>query len=784
MPHLGTQPPTGFKTTTKQSFSGDNSTTAFTLNRASSSNTDLEIFVDNIQQEPTTAYSVSGTTLTFTEAPPTGTNNIYVVNRGGDQNGLLPPQDLGTTDYIFGDDISFNSDSAKLNFGADSDITITHVADTGLNLKNANTGDDNPMVLTLQTGDTDIAADDILGAINFQAPDEGTGTDAILVAAGIEAVSEGDFSSSSNATKLSFKTGASEAASEKMSIASTGATTITTSGNEDTLSLVSTDADANAGPQLVFNRNSASPADDDLLGKIKYSGNDDAGNSVDYATVNIRAKDVSDGSEDGEYDISTIVGGTSRSRVRIDGSETIFNENSVDVDFRIESNGDANMFFVDGGNDRIYMGRNVTDGVGNARLQIEAQDGEAGLSIHRGSASTGGGKIFFSKSRAATAGDDTVVQDGDQLGALLFTGADGTDRESAGAEISVEVNGTPGSNDMPGRIMFATTADGAASTTERMRIDSSGNVLIGLTSAQSNASTISVLQVEGTTSETSSISAFRHGSNSNGAPIFLGKSRGSSVGDNTLVQNGDELGKILFVAADGTDRVSLAGGIACAIDEAPGANDTPGRLVFSTTGNSANNISERMRLSESGNLSIGTTTTDNARLDVRTSSSNEAACKFTADSTADVAGVIIKHDRVDGGDTGIIMNFQKQNGGSGGSITMTTSATTYNTSSDYRLKENVVTDWDATTRLKQLKPSRFNFIEAKDRTMDGFLAHEVSSIVPTAIVGEKDAVEKDGSIKPQGIDLSQLVPLVTKSLQEALARIDTLEAEVKTLKEG
>ena len=66
MPHLGTQPPTGFKTTTKQSFSGDNSTTAFTLNRASSSETDLEVFVDNIQQEPTTAYSVSGTTLTFT----------------------------------------------------------------------------------------------------------------------------------------------------------------------------------------------------------------------------------------------------------------------------------------------------------------------------------------------------------------------------------------------------------------------------------------------------------------------------------------------------------------------------------------------------------------------------------------------------------------------------------------------------------------------------------------------------------------------------------------------
>ena len=694
MPHLGTQPPTGFKTTTKQSFSGDNSTTAFTLNRASSSNTDLEIFVDNIQQEPTTAYSVSGTTLTFTEAPPTGTNNIYVVNRGGDQNGLLPPQDLGTTDYIFGDDISFNSDSAKLNFGADSDITITPVADTGLNLKNANTGDDNPMVLTLQTGDTDIAADDILGAINFQAPDEGTGTDAILVAAGIEAVSEGDFSSSSNATKLSFKTGASEAASEKMSIASTGATTITTSGNEDTLSLVSTDADANAGPQLVFNRNSASPADNDLLGKIKYSGNDDGGNSVDYATVNIRAKDVSDGSEDGEYDISTIVGGTSRSRVRIDGSETIFNENSVDVDFRIESNGDANMFFVDGGNDRIYMGRNVTDGVGNARLQIEAQDGEAGLSIHRGSASTGGGKIFFSKSRAATAGDDTVVQDGDQLGALLFTGADGTDRESAGAEISVEVNGTPGSNDMPGRIMFATTADGAAAVTERMRIPSDGRILFGCTSEPTN---------------------------------------------------------------------SVSG----------------------------------VQLSNAGTFS---------------------SCKFSV-----------------GNNVGNFTQISFINGnGVVGTIKTNAAATAYNTSSDYRLKENVVTDWDATTRLKQLKPSRFNWKTAKDTTLDGFLAHEVSSIVPEAISGEKDAMkdesnvvlnadgtvctwgvskkmweegklpttDEDGkTVDPiyasdttwvesksvpdhQAIDQSKLVPLLTKALQEAISEIETLKTKVTALEGG
>ena len=101
----------------------------------------------------------------------------------------------------------------------------TH-ADDGLILKSTATGDDNPFLLTLQTGETDIAADDVLGQIDFQAPDEGTGADAILVAAGIAAVSEGDFSASSNATKLSFRTAASETASEKMALSSAGNLTV------------------------------------------------------------------------------------------------------------------------------------------------------------------------------------------------------------------------------------------------------------------------------------------------------------------------------------------------------------------------------------------------------------------------------------------------------------------------------------------------------------------------------------------------------------------------------
>ena len=136
-------------------------------------------------------------------------------------------------------------------------------------------------------------------------------------------------------------------------------------------------------------------------------------------------------------------------------------------------------------------------------------------------------------------------------------------------------------------------------------------------------------------------------------------------------------------------------------------------------------------------------------------------------------------------------------------------STVYGTSSDYRLKENVSYEWDATTRLKELKPARFNFIADADTTVDGFLAHEVSDIVPEAIVGEKDGTESvgnvldaDGNISQenvrqsetvintdagetwqettttplyQQIDQAKLVPLLVKTIQELEARITTLE---------
>ena len=116
----------------------------------------------------------------------------------------------------------FLADGGTIQFGNDQEVRLIHNADKGLLLKHTPTADDKPVILTLQTGETDMAADDVIGKIEFQAPDEGTGTDAVLVSGAIQARAETDFSSSVNKTSLDLMTGASEAATTKLTITSDG----------------------------------------------------------------------------------------------------------------------------------------------------------------------------------------------------------------------------------------------------------------------------------------------------------------------------------------------------------------------------------------------------------------------------------------------------------------------------------------------------------------------------------------------------------------------------------
>jgi hypothetical protein len=217
--------------------------------------------------------------------------------------------------------------------------------------------------------------------------------------------------------------------------------------------------------------------------------------------------------------------------------------------------------------------------------------------------------------------------------------------------------------------------------------------------------------------------------------------------------------------------------------QASGGND--GRLEFHT--NNAGTVGEAMRINYQGIVSIGTT--ESAYGNLLPAGSNGIVLTDTSGSiiATDNGNLTLARTNADNNNRDIL-NFNR-NGSTCGQITGTNSTTTYATSSDYRLKENVNYDFDATTRLKQLKPARFNFIIDETNTLvDGFLAHEVSGIVPEAIIGEKDGIEKnedgtnkldnDGNTIPkyQGIDQAKLVPLLVKTIQELEARIKTLES--------
>ena len=211
---------------------------------------------------------------------------------------------------------------------------------------------------------------------------------------------------------------------------------------------------------------------------------------------------------------------------------------------------------------------------------------------------------------------------------------------------------------------------------------------------------------------------------------------GQIIADGGLDMNGKEL----ILDADADSKIEV------------GTDDT---MTFSVAN------SEAMRINPQGHLFLGTTSTFDGNI-------------YQLEINQVTNRGILLHTT--GTSTNYAMIFQNDNG-SVGSISTNGSATTFSTSSDYRLKENVTANWDATTRLKQLNPIRFNFIADPKTTVDGFLAHEVQTVVPEAITGSKDEVDDNGNPVMQGIDQAKLVPLLVKTIQELEARIAALEAE-------
>jgi hypothetical protein len=303
------------------------------------------------------------------------------------------------------------------------------------------------------------------------------------------------------------------------------------------------------------------------------------------------------------------------------------------------------------------------------------------------------------------------------------------------------------------------------SSTERGRFDSSGRLLVGTSSSRSvgvGSPYPSRLQVE--TTSYAGLSLVNNSNDAIGCVLAIGKSRGTAAGGVTSVNNGDEIGVIRFAAADGTDLESVGAQISAEIDAAPSGNDVPSRLVFSTTADGASSPTERMRIGADGRTRLaGSGTTQALRLAYPGDSANGG--RTAASLTASVAGSEVEVFQILG--NGDVRNTNNS----------------YGAISDIKLKENIVdanSQWDD---LKALQVRNYNFKEGQTHRQIGLIAQEVELVSPGLVSESPDRDEEGNDLGTvtKSVNYSVLYMKAVKALQEAMERIETLEAKVAAL---
>jgi len=478
--------------------------------------------------------------------------------------------------------------------------------------------------------------------------------------------------------------------------------------------------------------------------------------------------------------------------------------------FRIAGNGDISFyedtgttpkFFWDASAESLGIGTSSPDAI------LDIVDTNLQVRLLRGSAfnatdvSTGRG-LYLSSANNST--DST----GQILNAIVFSGQ-GTGRRRA-----MIANLQSGGSTTGGDIVFYNTPSSSAidSVVERLRIDSSGNVGIGISSISRGelqinaASGATELHMTNTGTGTGSGDGFTlfMTEDGDGAGVWLREAEplrfATSATERMRIDSSGNVGigatpsswnasfKALQMPAGSFWSFSntAAGVHANAFNDAgwkyvntaaaTGYEQTAGTHQWFTapsgTAGNAISFSERMRIDASGNLLVGGTATNPGQNNTTVGTAFLGAGRFMMNNSSS--------DNIMGRNSDGILLSIRRSGNEVGSISVTASATAYNTSSDYRLKEDVQPMVGASDRLMALKPVNFAWKVDGER-VDGFLAHEAQEVVPEAVTGSKDAVDKDGKPEYQGIDQSKIVPLLTAALQEALQKIEALEARVAAL---
>ena len=578
-----------------------------------------------------------------------------------------------------------------------------------------------------------------------------------------------------------------------------GGLTITTSDNTDQLSLVSTDADAAVGPNLRMYRNSGSPADNDYIGEIQFEGRNDNSQDVIYAGIASRIVDASDGTEDGRFELYTILAGAQNSRVLANSTETVINEDSVDLDFRVESNGNANMLFVDAGNDRL--------GVGTA---------SPGTDVHIYSAADNAPHLLLENFQNADTDDAAVIElylndqttggigDDTDVGVIRFTG---DEKDGGTKETYAEIRGVahdPGQGSSnKGNLSFFIQAAGALN--ETFILDEK---VVGINDSAPSYT------LDVNTSGNSS--GFRVTNGTNGQDInCLISNGGTTAGDDSLldlsVASGAGDPKIRF-SISGTENFEM------------GIDNTDSDL-FKISNGTALGTSDLLTLNSGGSMFLGATAAvDGEFVNISKNGTTKVLISCLENSSARDA--ILSMQTRNGGSQCRI-NFADGSGAGTGSgqifynhdgdtLTFITGGTenavldssgnftiqgSYSPS-DGRLKENIEDFTYDIEKFKAYSPKTFDWINPEEhggKTQQiGFIAQEQEAIDPRFVEEvETDADRKDTKLLDTITKLDGDVKGISKTsefrqkdgmyisiIQQLITRLETAEQKIAALEGG
>jgi hypothetical protein len=355
------------------------------------------------------------------------------------------------------------------------------------------------------------------------------------------------------------------------------------------------------------------------------------------------------------------------------------------------------------------------------------------------------------------------VISGDSLGKFSGFGWDGASFIEA-SRIETAVDGTPGTNDMPGRLVFSTTADGASSPTERMRIDSAGAVGVGTSSligynfrlSKTLTGAVNAFGIRNAGEVQSSVTAkaayFQSDFSTQATSFTLATAYHYFASQGTIGAGSSVTSQYGYYAdstlTGATNNYGFYGNLASASNV----------WNLYMAGTAANYFA--------GNVLVGGTTVN---------------AKFSLESSLTASdGFCVKNTVTQSG-TQYFVAFRNSANSIAGSIAHTgTTTVAYNTSSDYRLKENIAPMTGALSKVALLKPVTYKWkVDGSDG--QGFIAHELAEVEAGCVTGEKDAVDADGNPQYQGIDTSFLVATLTAAIQEQQALITTLTDRITAL---